>query len=235
MLDKNIKSQSQSIKNWSEDDRPREKFLNKGRFSLSDAELLAILLGSGSQNESAVDLAKKILKDVSNSLVELSKLEISQLIKYKGMGDAKAIKIAAALELGRRRRQAVAEEKKSISSSKDIFEYLQAILSDKNYEEFWLIHLNTSNKITAKSLISTGGISKTIVDVRKVCKLALENNAVSIIIAHNHPSGNINPSQSDIDLTRKIKEACAVLNIILLDHIVVGENSYFSFADHNIL
>lgn len=225
----------QGIKSWSEDDRPREKFLSKGRESLSDAELIAILLGSGSKNESAVDLSKRILKDAAYNLVQLSQFDIKKLTTYKGMGVAKAVSIAAALELGRRRRQAEISHKKKITSSRDVFEYFQSELSDKIYEEFWLVNLSTANKIINKVFISEGGLGQTIVDQRKIFKAALENNAVSIIIAHNHPSGNIQPSQKDIELTKKIKASASILNINLLDHVIIGEESYFSFADNNYL
>ncbi|MDD3876124.1 MAG: DNA repair protein RadC [Bacteroidales bacterium] len=224
-----------SIKNWAKDDRPREKFLLKGRKALSDAELLAILLGSGSKDESAVDLAKHILAEVGNNLVELSRLDITSLKKFKGIGTVKSITIAAALELGRRRREADALDKKSINSSKDAFEYLQAELSDKNYEEFWMVNLNSANRIINKVLISEGGIGQSVVDLRKIFKAALESNAVSIVLAHNHPSGNTKPSKSDIDVTQKIRNAAALLNISLLDHIILGDEKYLSFADQGIL
>jgi len=221
----------QTIKNWSEDDRPREKFIKKGRESLSDAELLAILLSSGSKDESAVDLSKRILKDVSNNLLQLSKLDIPALTKYKGIGTVKALTIAAALELGRRRRESEVIQKKAIKCSKDAFEYMQAELSDKFYEEFWVINLNVANKIINKNQIGEGGLTQATVDVRRIFKLALENNAASIILCHNHPSGNILPSDNDIELTKKIKSGGDTLNIKVLDHVIIGEEKFYSFAD----
>lgn len=220
-----------TIKNWSEDDRPREKFLKKGRGALSDAELLAILMGSGSRNESAVDLSKRILKDVSNNLLQLSKLDIASLTKYKGVGTVKAVTLLAALELGRRRREAEVIEKKVIRTSKDVFEYMQAELSEKFYEEFWVINLNVANKIINKNQIGEGGLSQAVVDVRRIFKLALENNAASIVLCHNHPSGNVLPSENDIELTNKIKKGSETLNIKVLDHIIIGEEKFYSFAD----
>jgi len=228
-------SDLKAIKDWNIDDRPREKFLNKGREALSDAELLAILLGSGSKNESAVDLAKRILKDASNNLAQLSKIDIKTLTTYKGIGEVKAITLAAALELGRRRREAEVIEKKQIRSSKDVFEYMQAQLADKSYEEFWLINLNTANKIINKFMIGEGGLSNAIVDMRKFFKIALDNNAVSVIMCHNHPSNNVNPSEPDIDLTKRIKAAGELLNIKVLDHVIVGDEKYYSFSDEGIL
>jgi len=221
----------QTIKNWSEDDRPREKFLKKGREALSDAELLAILLSSGSTDESAVDLSKRILNDVSNNLIQLSRLDIAALTRYKGIGVVKALTVASALELGRRRREAEVMQKKTFKSSRDVFEYMQAELSDKIYEEFWVINLNVANKIINKNVIGEGGLTQATVDVRRIFKLALENNAASIILCHNHPSGNILPSDNDIELTRKIKSGGETLNIKVLDHIIVGEEKYYSFAD----
>ncbi|OPZ98372.1 MAG: hypothetical protein BWY70_01240 [Bacteroidetes bacterium ADurb.Bin408] len=223
------------IKSWHEDDRPREKFLLKGRDALSDAELLAILLASGSANESALDLARRILNDVSNNLLELSKLDISALKKYKGVGTVKAITLAAALELGRRRRQAEALQKKNIACSKDIYEYMQAEMSDKAYEEFWVINLNTAHKIINKTFIGEGGLSQATVDIRRIFKSSLECNASAIVLCHNHPSGNINPSNNDIELTQKIKKAGDILSIKVLDHIVSGEESYYSFADNGLM
>ncbi len=228
-------NQNRSIKNWSEDDRPREKFLKKGRQALSNAELLAILLGSGSRNESAVDLAKRILSNAENNLVQLSLFDIKKFTSFKGVGTAKAITVAASLELGRRRRQAEVSQKKEIRSSKDVFEYLQSELTDQIYESFWLINLNTRLGIINKVFISEGGLGQTVVDTRKVFKSALENNAVSIVIAHNHPSGSLNPSQKDIELTQKIKTGAQILNIKLVDHVIVGEENYYSFADNNTL
>jgi len=226
---------NKTIKSWSEDDRPREKFLKKGRGALSDAELIAILLSSGSIDESAVDLAKRILADASNNLLELSRLDISALKKYKGVGTVKAITLSAALELGRRRREAEALIKKNIKCSKDIFEYMQTELGDKSYEEFWLINLNVANKIINKVCIGEGGLTQATVDIRRIFKSSLESNATSIILCHNHPSGNTQPSNNDVEVTRKIKLAGETLNIKLLDHIICGEDKYFSFADSGML
>jgi len=223
------------IKSWAEDDRPREKLLLKGKSALSDAELIAILLGSGSRNESAVDLAKKILNDVGDNLIELSKLSISDLMKFKGIGEAKAISIIAALEFGKRRREAEALEKKIISSSRDAFEILQKDTSDKPYEEFWILLLNRGNKVLGKACVGEGGMSGTVVDPKKIFKIAIENNAAGIILCHNHPSGSLKPSDSDIKLTRKIKEAGLNLDISVLDHIIIGEEKYYSFADEGML
>jgi len=224
-----------SIKDWAIEDRPREKMLVKGKSALSDAELLAILIRSGNSDDSALSLSQKILHDVDNSLVKLSSLSIQSLIKYKGIGGAKAITIAAALELGRRRREATVKEVKSIISSVDIYEYMQSSLTDLNYEEFWVIFLNATNKIISKTVISQGGISETLVDSKKIFKLALENNAVNIILSHNHPSGQVNPSETDITLTKKIKNGAETLDIKLLDHIIIGQSGYFSFTDEGLI
>ncbi len=224
-----------SIKQWSEDDRPREKLLLKGKNALSDAELIAILFSTGNRNETAVDLAKKVLNSINGNLVELSKLNIKDLQKFKGIGEAKAISLLAALELGRRRRESEVYERKIISSSKDVFEFFQSQLSDKAYEEFWILLLNRANKIINKHCISEGGISGTVVDPKKIFKIALENNASSIILCHNHPSGNIKPSEQDISLTKKIKEGGHILDIQVTDHLIACDKSYFSFADEGIL
>ena len=229
------KSQSFSIKNWSQGDQPREKLRDKGKTVLSDAELVAILIGSGNKNESAVDLCKRILASVDNNLSELGKLSIKQLMKFKGIGEAKAITIAAALELGRRRRGEEALNKKKITSSKSVFEVMQPILGDLPHEEFWIIYLNNSNKVLLKQQQSKGGITGTLVDVRLVLKQALEVGATSLILAHNHPSGTLVPSESDKQLTQKLKQAANSLDIKVLDHLIVTEKAYFSFADDNLL
>lgn len=223
------------IREWAEDDRPREKLLFKGKQSLSDAELIAILIGSGSRNESAVDLAKRILKESSDNLMELSKLSVQDLIKFKGVGEAKAISIIAALELGKRRRGAEALERKKITSSKDVFEYFSSIMCDLNYESFYILLLNRANKIIRDIQISEGGISGTVADPKKIYKLALDFNASSIILCHNHPSGNIKPSGDDIALTKKIKSAGDMIDISVLDHIILGDEKYFSFADESMM
>lgn len=224
-----------TIKNWAEDDRPREKLLLKGKHSLSNAELIAILIGSGSSELSAVDLAKTVLNSSNNNLIELSKLSVTDLMKFKGIGQAKAISIIAALELGKRRRSEDVLEKEKIISSRDAFEVFQGILSDSQYEEFWMLLLNKANKIIKKINISEGGISGTVADPKKIFKLALENNASSIILSHNHPSGNIQPSDSDIKLTKKLVDAGKLLDISVLDHVIIGDEKYYSFADENML
>ena len=229
------KTTSFSIKNWSQDDQPREKLLNKGKAALSDAELVAILIGSGNKEESAVDLSKRILAGVKNNLSELGKLSIKQLMNFKGIGEAKAITIMAALELGRRRRSEEALDKKKIISSVSAFELMQPIIGDLQHEEFWIIYLNNSNKVIQKNQLSKGGITGTLVDVRLVLKNALEVGATGIILAHNHPSGNLKPSEADKQLTNKLKVASESLDIKVLDHVIVTEKAYFSFADENLL
>ena len=226
---------SKSIKTWAEDDRPREKLLSKGRLALSDSELLAILIGSGSKNESAVELSKRILAQSENNLNQLGKFSIGQLCQFKGIGSAKAVVITAALELGRRRRLEETLELSKISSSSSVFEIMQPIIGDLPHEEFWILYLNNSNKILEKFQISKGGITGTLVDVRISLRKALEIGAVSLILTHNHPSGNLRPSEADKQLTQKLKTAAESLDIKILDHIIVTEKSYFSFADDGIL
>ena len=222
------------ITNWSEDDKPREKLMLKGKSALSDAELIAILIGSGSRSESAVDLSKRILASVDNNLNALGKLSISQLMTFKGIGEAKAISIIAALELGRRRRSEEAVELKKVTSSKVIFEIMQPIIGELPHEEFWIIYMNNSNKVISKSQLSKGGITGTLVDVRIVFKTALEMGATALILCHNHPSGTLVPSDADKQITRKLKLAGESLEIKVLDHLIVTEASYFSFADEGI-
>lgn len=229
------KKASFSIKNWSQDDQPREKLLNKGKAALSDAELVAILIAVGNKEESAVELCKRILASVDNNLSALGKLSIKQLMEFKGIGEAKAITIAAALELGRRRRGEEAIEQQKITSSKAVFEYMQPILGELPHEEFWILYLNNSNKVIKRTQLSKGGITGTLVDVRLVLKMALELNATGIILAHNHPSGTLKPSQADKQLTQKLKKASENLDIKVLDHLIITEKAYFSFADENIL
>lgn len=221
-----------TIKSWASDDRPREKLLAKGRTSLSHAELIAILIGSGNRNETAVELSKRILESVDHNLNKLSKLSVDQLMRFKGIGEAKAISILTALELGKRRQYEPSQEIKKISSSNDAYQVMSSIFLDKDYEEFWVVYLNNSNKILSKEMCSKGGITSTIVDVRLLYKRALELSAVGIIVCHNHPSGNVKPSVSDKELTKKIKEGGDSLDIRLLDHLIITEKSYFSFADH---
>lgn len=222
------------INQWAEDDRPREKFLLKGKSSLSDSELLAILIGSGSRNESAVQLCQRILATANNNLNQLGKLSIAQLTEFKGIGEAKAIAIAAALELGRRRRSEDAEELKKISSSKAVFEIMQPIIGELPHEEFWILYLNNSNKVIHKAQLSKGGITGTVVDSRIVFKTAFEQNATSIILTHNHPSGKLAASQADIEITKRLKLAGEQLEILILDHIIITEAGYYSFQDNGI-
>lgn len=229
------KGTSFSIKNWSQDDQPREKLLHKGRDVLSDAELVAILIGSGNKEESAVELSKRILASVDNNLSALGKLSIKQLMEFKGIGEAKAITIAAALELGRRRRGEEAIQQQKITSSKAVFEYMQPVLGELAHEEFWILYLNNSNKVIKRVQLSKGGITGTLVDVRLVLKMALELNATGLILAHNHPSGTLKPSQADKQLTQKLKTAAQSIDIKVLDHLIITEKAYFSFADENIL
>jgi DNA repair protein RadC len=222
------------ISNWSEDDKPREKLMLKGKSVLSDAELIAILIGSGSRNESAVDLSKRILASVDHNLNALGKLSIAQLMNFKGIGEAKAISIIAAMELGRRRRNEDAVELTKITSSKAVFEVMQPIIGELPHEEFWVLFLNNSNKILFKTQLSKGGMTGTMVDVRIVFKLAFEQNATAIILTHNHPSGKLQASDADIQITKKIKTAGQQLDIPVLDHIIITEKGYYSFADEGI-
>lgn len=220
-----------SIKDLSEEDRPREKLLNKGRRSLTDAELLAILIGSGNRSETAVQLCQRILSDLKNDLNKLGKLEVGELIKYKGIGEAKAISIIAALEIGRRRKSEAQEEIQSIGSSKAAYDYFLANMADLAHEEFWVLLLNRANKPIDIKMVASGGVSATIVDVKIILKLAIEKLASSIIIAHNHPSGSLIPSDADKEITTKIKNACKLIDIPLLDHIIVTDKGFYSFND----
>lgn len=229
------KSSSFTIKHWAEGDRPREKLLQKGREFLSDAELLAILIGSGHRNESAVDVCKKILSKAGDNLNELGKFTVKQLMDVKGIGEARALTIVAAMELGRRRRSSEALEKKKISSSTSVFELLQPKIGELPHEEFWILYLNNSNKVIQDLPLSKGGITGTLVDIRLAFKQALNLGATSVILVHNHPSGNLNPSAADKQLTQKFKTAGESLDIKVLDHIIITEKSYFSFADEGLL
>ena len=222
------------ITHWAEDDKPREKLMLKGKSVLSDAELIAILIGSGNRKESAVDLSKRILSSVDHNLNALGKLSIAQLMTFNGIGEAKAISIIAAMELGRRRRSEDAVELKKITSSKAVFEVMHPIIGELPHEEFWVLFLNNSNKILFKSQLSKGGMTGTLVDVRIVFKIAFEQNATAIILAHNHPSGKLLASDADIQITKKIKNAGQQLDIPVLDHIIVTETGYYSFADEGI-
>ena len=224
-----------SIKFLAEDDRPREKFLLKGKSALSDSELLAIILGSGNNEDSAVELARKILASVDYNWQKLSKLSIKDLMKFKGIGEAKAISVAAALEIGRRKAAQEIPEKEKVTSVNDLYKIFSQYLSDLQTEEFWAIFLNQKNHVIYKTQISKGGISGTLVDVRVIFRIAIEHFATSVVVAHNHPTGNLTPSQPDISITRRIKEAGDLLDIKLLDHLIVGENSFFSFSEQGLL
>ena len=231
----NVNKPSTSIKNWATDDRPREKLLSKGSSALSNSELIAILINNGSKNKSAVELAKEILKLGQDNLNELGKLSLKDFKQVKGIGEAKSIIIAAALELGRRRQATASLDKPVIKSSKDIAQYLQALLKDYAYEVFAVVFLNQANKINHFEIISRGGITGTVADPRIILKKALEEDATSIVLCHNHPSGNLQPSRADEELTKKIKEAATYFDIKVIDHIIVSEDGFYSFADEGLL
>jgi DNA repair protein RadC len=220
-----------NLKAWAEADRPREKLMNQGRNALSDSELLAILIRSGTKRETAVELSRRILNSVSNDLMQLSRLSIGDLMKFKGMGEVKALTVMAALELGRRRRSAEAVQLVKITSSKTVAEVFTPLLSDLNHEEFWVLLLNRANNIIGKHQISKGGLAGTVVDSKVIFKLALDASASSIIMCHNHPSGNHKPSDADLSLTKRIVEAGKVLDISVLDHLIIAGELYYSFAD----
>ena len=222
------------INQWAEDDRPREKMLLKGKSALSDSELLAILISSGSRNESAVQLCQRILASVNHNLNQLGKLSIVQLTEFKGIGEAKAIAIVAALELGRRRRSEEAAEFQKITSSKAVFEIMQPLIGELHHEEFWVLYLNNSNKVLHKAQLSKGGMTGTIVDTRIIFKTALEYNATSLILAHNHPSGKLLASDADKEITKKLKMAGQQMDILVLDHVIITENGFYSFNDEGI-
>jgi DNA repair protein RadC len=226
---------SLKITDWAVEDRPREKLVRKGISSLSDAELLAILINSGTKDKSAVELGRELLSLVNNNLNSLGKLEISDLTKLHGIGLARAVTIAAALELGRRRKLSEADEASQIKCSGDVAEIFRPLLSDLAHEEFWILFLNRSNRVINRIKISQGGISGTVTDVRIIMKKAVECLASGIIVCHNHPSGNINPSESDSKITQKIKEAGNLMDIQLLDHLIISGSDYFSFADNGLL
>lgn len=224
-----------SIKNWAKDERPREKLLMNGAETLSHSELLAILINHGTKNKSAIELAREVMDAGKNNLQELGKLTVKELMKIKGIGEAKAITIAAALELGRRRQATGALEKKTLSCSADIAAFLQSKIKDNRREVFAVLFLNRANKINHFEIVSEGGITGTVADPRIILKKALEEDAVNIILAHNHPSGSLKPSRADEDLTRKIKEAARYFDINVIDHIIVSELGYYSFADEGLL
>jgi len=224
-----------SIKDWAIDDRPREKMQKNGSQSLSDAELIAILLGSGTRNLSAVEVGRLVLDSAGNNLSELGRKTINDLIRLPGIGEAKAITLMAALELGRRRKLTDAPEKQGITCSKDAFEILHADLTDLAHEEFWILLLNRANKVILKQKTSQGGLSGTVTDSRIILKLALDYQASGVLLCHNHPSGNLNPSSADIDITKKIKEAAKLFDIQLFDHLIIAGNKYLSFADESLI
>lgn len=224
-----------AITAWAEEDRPREKMLLKGKNALSDAELLAILIGSGTVGQSAVELAQRILASVENNLHDLGKRSLAELQRFKGIGEAKAITIAAALELGRRRQMSDLRERPRVGESRDAFNAVAPLLTDLHHEEFWLLLLNKANEVFARERLSTGGSAGTVVDVKLLFKTALDARAAAAIAIHNHPSGNLQPSQADIELTRRLRQAGTLLDLPLLDHLIVSERGYFSFADEGIL
>jgi DNA repair protein RadC len=230
-----MEDQGIGIKSWAEEDRPREKLLLKGKAVLSDAELIGILINSGTSSLSAVDIGKIILKEVDNDLNKLAKLTVKDLTKFKGIGEAKAISIVSALELGRRRRENGPAKLKRISNSRDVYDIMKADLLDLPSEEFWILLLSRANNVIHKQKVSIGGISGTIADPKIIFKYALENSASSLILVHNHPSGNLNPSEADKQLTAKMKEAGKLLEISVLDHLIFSDSGFFSFADENLL
>jgi DNA repair protein RadC len=224
-----------TIKGWSPEDRPREKLLLKGISALSDAELIAILLGSGTAKMSALDVAKRVLAAANNQLHELAKFSVNDFTKLKGIGEARAVTIIAALELGRRKKDTDSEERLKIGTSSDVYDYISPDLIDIDHEEFWIVLVNRSNRIIKKLRVSVGGVAGTVADPKIIFKKAIEDLASGIILVHNHPSGNISPSQVDRDLTKKMKEAGKHLEIQVLDHIIIGGQKYFSFADEGIM
>lgn len=224
-----------NIKAWAEEDRPREKLLSKGRSALSDAELIAILIGSGNRNETAVELSKKILKSIDNDLNKLGKLSVKELMQFNGIGEAKAISIVAALELGRRRKNTDNQLKKTIKSSKDVFEEVIGVMSDLPHEEFWVLFLDRRNAVIKKSNVSKGGVSGTVADAKIIFKEAMQLLASAVILCHNHPSGNLKPSDADIQLTKKMKEIGNLVDVPVLDHLIITDKSYFSFGDEGLI
>ncbi|WP_372774909.1 DNA repair protein RadC [Mangrovibacterium sp.] len=224
-----------SIKEWAVEDRPREKLLSKGTRSLSDAELMAILIGSGNSDESAVELSRRILAMADNNLNELGRKQIGDLLQFKGIGEAKALNIVAALELGRRRKEQTPSEKLKITSSQDAANFFRPFLEDLLIEEFWVLLLNRSNTVIDKFMVSQGGLTGTVIDVRIILKTALEKLSSALILCHNHPSGNARPSDADKNITAKIKNAAEIMEISVLDHIIIAHQQHFSFADEGIL
>jgi len=230
-----VDEKKMAITDWAQEDRPREKLMAKGVSSLSNAELLAIIMRSGSPEDNAVELSRKILADFDNNLGELGKATVNQLKSYRGMGEAKAIGIVAALEIGRRRNTEEVIEKKKIVASKDIFLLFHPIVSDLPHEEFWILFLNNSNRYMDMQRLSIGGLEGTSADIRFIMKMAIERLSSKIVVCHNHPSGIAIPSKQDMALTRKIKEGGALLDITLIDHLIVGDNKYYSFADEGVI
>jgi DNA repair protein RadC len=226
---------SGTLKSWAVEERPREKVIANGIQYLTDTELLAILMGSGTRNTTAVELARIILGEVDNSLLELGRQSLADLQKIKGIGPAKAISVMAAMELGRRRSGTHHMEKVSIKSSETVFSLFHPLLGDLEHEEFWLLMLNRANKVIGRFKVSQGGLSGTVIDTRIILKKALDNLASSIIVCHNHPSGNNQPSDADVKITEKLKKAAGILEIKLLDHIIIADKSYFSFADEGLI
>jgi DNA repair protein RadC len=230
-----MQAQNYSIKQWAKDDRPREKLLSGGPAALSNSELLAILIANGIKEKSAVELARDVLRLGKDNLNELGKLSVKELARLKGIGPAKAVSIVAALELGRRRQAVAPRDKPLASSSTEVAGYLQAVLKDYRHEVFAVLFLNRANKINHFQIISEGGITGTVADPRIILKMALEEDAVSLILCHNHPSGSLRPSKADEELTFRIKEAARYFDIKVLDHVIVSENGYYSFADEGLI
>lgn len=223
------------IKAWAEDDRPREKLLLKGAHSLSDAELIAILLGSGSRDESALALAQRLLRHFHQDISELARASLADLRHFRGIGEAKAVSIQAALELGRRRQSCEARERKTISSSRDAYEWLRPLVADLDHEQFWILLLNRANKVMGAEQVSIGGMTGTVVDPKIIFRRALQGQATSLILCHNHPSGNVQPSAADLDITRKLRRAGEHLEIPVLDHLIITQSAYHSFADEGLM
>ena len=228
-------NQHVAIHHWAQDDRPREKLINHGKKTLSDAELIAIILGSGSRNESAVQLSQRILASLSNNLFNLSRLSLADLSKFKGVGHAKAAGLLAALELGSRVKNAIPIEKAKIRTSNDAYLQLVSQFVDQHVEEFHILLLNQASEVISKHLVSRGGITSTVVDVRVLARLAIEGKATAAIISHNHPSGQLHPSEADIEITCKVKKGLELLDIKLLDHIILANNTFFSFSDNHMM
>jgi DNA repair protein RadC len=224
-----------SIKAWAEEDRPREKLLGQGRRTLTDAELIAILIGSGSRDESAVELSKRILHHYKNDLNAVGKASVNELCKFKGIGEAKAISIIAALELGRRRGDSDEVAIDKITGSKDAYKILYPLLADLNHEEFWILLMNKGNKVLGTHLISKGGMAVTFADPKLIFQIAIEQKATAIILCHNHPSGTLKPSQEDLNLTKKLVAAAKLLDLIIFDHLIIADKGYFSFGDEGVL